>query len=124
MMDYDLIDLSLNELWAIHDHVRQHQEYGAEWDRDFMARVMECIIAANGNTNRHATLMMSSEELWQCDRQIPSALMVGTEPTGKNLLMKVMRLVLKLRGDDDEHDDANHYADQNTGSAAAAEAGS
>lgn len=104
-MTFDLLPLTLEELWAIHDLVRQHDKLGQEWDKDFSARVMAAILEAQEHPSHQATLMCAEDELWQIDRQIPSALMTGTQPVGRNLLIKVMRLIVKMRGgeqDDDE----------------------
>jgi len=99
-MTFDLLPLTLDELWAIHDYVRQHDKLGQEWDKDFVARVMTAILEAQEHSSHQATLMCAEDELWQMDRQIPSALMTGTQPVGRNLLMKVMRLIVKMRGGD------------------------
>lgn len=105
-MTFDLLPLTLEELWAIHDQVRQHDKLGQEWDKDFTARVMTAILEAQERPSCSATLMCAEDELWQIDRQIPSALMTGTQPVGRNLLIKVMQLIVKMRGgeqDDDEY---------------------
>ena len=96
-MTFDLLPLTLDELWAIHDYVRQHDKLGQEWDKDFTARVMAAILEAQEHPSHHATIMCAEDELWQMDRQIPSALMTGTQPVGRNLLIKVMRLIVKMR---------------------------
>ena len=106
-MTFDLLPLTLDELWAIHDYVRQHDKLGQEWDKDFVARVMTAILEAQEHASHQATLMCTEDELWQMDRQIPSALMTGTQPVGRNLLMKVMRLIVKMRGGDLDAEYAN-----------------
>lgn len=103
---FDLLPLTLDELWAIHDYVRQHDKLGQEWDKDFIARVMAAILEAEEHSAHQATLLVAEDELWQTDRQVPSALMTGTQPVGRNLLMKVMRLIVKMRGG--EEDDAQY----------------
>jgi hypothetical protein len=105
-MTFDLLPTTLDELWAIHDYVRQHDKLGQEWDKDFTARVMAAILEAQEHPSHQATLMCAEDELWQMDRQIPSALMTGTQPVGRNLLIKVMRLIVKIRGG--EQDDVEY----------------
>ena len=114
-MTFDLLRLSLEELWAVHDCVRQHDKLGQEWDKDLTARVMAAILEAQAHSSHEATLLCSEEELWQMDRQIPSALMTGTQSFGRHLLTKVMRLIVKMRGGEghDEYSDAS--ADTDTG---------
>ena len=114
-MAFDLLALTLDELWAIHDCVRQHDKLGQEWDKDFTARVMAAILEAQDHPSHQAILMCAEDELWQMDRQIPSALMVGLQPVGRELLAKVMRLIVKMRGgegDDDEYAGACEDAGQ------------
>lgn len=103
-MTFDLLPVTLDEGWAIHDFVRQHDKLGQEWDKDFTARVMAAILEAQDHPDHQATLMCVEDELWQIDRQIPSALMVGTQPVGRNLLIKVMQLIVKIRGGEEDAD--------------------
>lgn len=101
---FDLLQASLDELWVIHDYVRQHDKLGQEWDRDFNTRVMEAIAEAEARPDHTAALFVVEDELWQIDRQVPSALMVGARPVGRDLLVKVMRLLVKIRGGEDDAD--------------------
>ena len=110
-MTFDLLAATLDELWAIHDYVRQHDKLGQEWDKDFTARVMAAILEAQDQPSHQATVMCAEEELWQMDRQIPSALMMGTQPVGRNLLVKVMRLIVKMRGGEQDAEYANASQD-------------
>jgi len=112
-MTFDLLPVTADELWAIHDYVRQHDKLGQEWDKDFTARVMAAILEVQDHSCQQATLMCSEDELWQMDRQIPSALMVGVQPVGRELLAKVMRLIVKMRGG--EGDDEYSSASEDTG---------
>lgn len=108
---FDLLFSTLDELWAIHDWVRQHDKLGQEWDKDFTARVMAAILEAQEHPAHQATLMCVEDELWQIDRQVPSAVMTGTQPVGRNLLSKVMRLIVKMRGGIGDEYDANPSED-------------
>ena len=42
-MSFDLLPGTLDELWAIHDYVRQHDKLGQEWDKDLTVRIMAAI---------------------------------------------------------------------------------
>lgn len=94
---FEMLLLTLDELWAVHDYVRNHQDQGCEWEKDFMARVMEALQASTSTANRQAVILVYERELWQIDRQVPSALMIGTQPVGRNLLLKVGRLLVKYQ---------------------------
>ena len=114
-MGFDLLPATVDELWAIHDYVRQHDKLGQEWDRDFTTRVMAAIQDASASPDQAATVMCLEEDLWQIDRQIPSGLMVGTQPVGKTLLTKVMGLLVKMRGgmeDAADNTDAGAYTSE------------
>lgn len=62
-MRFDLLPVTIEELWAIHDYVRQHDKLGQEWDREFNDKVMAAILEAQGHPGRHATLVCFEEEL-------------------------------------------------------------
>jgi len=124
-MAYDLTLLTADELWAVHDYVRQHDKLGQEWDKDFHTRVMAALLAAEGTPNRQAGMLLTEDELWQLDRQIPSAMTVGTQPVGRNLLRKVMKLLVKIRqGDDDDAGTRENRTHDSTGSSARTETAS
>ena len=116
---FDLLSLTRDELWAIHDYVRQHDKLGQEWDKDFMTRVMKAIMEVQDNPLHTATLLIFLEdELWQIDRQVSSALMIGTQPVGRNLLIKAIRLILKTRqegGDNDDPDTCKSSSENTNG---------
>ena len=116
-MPFDLLPASLDELWAIHDYVRQHDKLGQEWDKDFGTRLMEAILEAQNHPRRSASLLCFEEELWQMDRQLPSGLMVGTQPVGRNLLLKIMALLVKMGGGEEDGSHASAGEDAGESSA-------
>lgn len=116
-MPFDLLSLTLDELWAVHDCVRQHDKLGKEWDPGFMERVMAAILVAQGHPASQVVLLCSMEELWQIDRQTPSGLMVGPQPVGRNLLVKVMRLIVKMQGGEENGGDTSAREDTGQGTA-------
>lgn len=82
--------LTLNELFACRDHVRQHDRQEQEWDRDYDRKVIAAILQAI-ESNAAVEVAFTIEELWQTHRQVPSQLRDGAEATGRTLLLKVMR---------------------------------
>ncbi len=94
--EFELLLVDKDELWCIHDCVRQHDKLGQEWDKEFLIRVMQAIVESTAAPTGTAVLLCYEEELWQIDRQIPSSLMIGTKPVGRNLLMKTMKLLIKV----------------------------
>ena len=90
------VTLTLDEAWAIRDLVRQHQVYGAPWDKQDMAAVHSAILFMQGQ-GQSCDILIDEGTLWQIESQIPSDLMIGTEPTGRNILLKVMHAIRGLR---------------------------
>lgn len=102
----ELLYITLEEAWAIHDNVRQKDNQGEEWDKDFMVLVMEVILElGNKAPTTLAPLVVNAGDLWQIDRQVDRMLKVGNEFVGMTLLTKVMELLVKGRNDDAREDD-------------------
>lgn len=80
---------TLDELWQLLDHVREHQAHGREWSKDFMRSLQEAVIEANASTEHKATVTLDAADCWQISRQIPSGLMVGTQNVGRMILLAV-----------------------------------
>ena len=109
---FDLLRLTSDEAWALHDFIRQHDKLGCEWDRGFMRRVHRAILETQAAPGHDVSLMvLSPDELWQIDRQIPSGLMVGTQNIGRKLLSKAMALLKKMEDEDDGDDDPSARED-------------
>ena len=121
---FDLLRLTIDEAWAVRDFVRRGQDYGTDWDRDFMRRVHTAILDAKNNPGHDVALMVTEEELWQIDRQIPPTLMIGTQAVGRNLLLKVMALLRKFSQEvDDDADTSQDTARNDADPAEADDAG-
>ena len=118
---FDLLRLTIDEAWAVRDFVRRGQDYGTEWDRDFMRRVHTAILDAKNNPGHDVALMVTEEELWQMDRQIPPTLMIGTQAVGRNLLLKVMALLRKFAQEVDDDPDTGEDAARNNADPAEAD---
>lgn len=102
---FEMLLVTYDELWSIHDYVRQTDKHGLEWDKAFAIRVFEAMAATLESANRQTSMLVYEEELWQIDRQVPSALMSGTQPVGRNLLLKVGKLLVKYQKADKEAQD-------------------
>lgn len=110
------IDLTLLELWAIRDYVRRVDRLGEEWDKDFNERIYRGLldviaVIASDKTDKDGreptvAVQLTQDELWRIDRQIPASLQFGTAPTGRNLLVKVMRCLVELRAAAENSDPA------------------
>ena len=84
------LDLIEDELWVLHEYVRQTRnapEYGQEHDMAFMERLWAVLqlCETKGGVN---PLECSRQELLQITRQVPATLMQGSIPIGRNLLRK------------------------------------
>ena len=110
---FDILTLSDVECWVLGDLIRRHDALGQEWDRDFMRRLYRTLAEAEAAPSKAAQIMVTEDELWQIDRQINSAIVVGPVPVGRNILRKVRTLLVKLWEDDDgrENDGGNDTAD-------------
>ena len=78
------IDYSADELWVIHEHVRQTRsapDYGCEHDLDFVRRLWACILDPK-------PMEFSLGELLQVTRQVSAQLMQGQRPIGREVLAK------------------------------------
>lgn len=86
-----MVFLTESELWAIHDNVRQHDQGGAEWDRELATQMMAALLQTLGQEGE-APVSLDESDLWQIDRQVPSGLQVTkTEQARDRLLQKVIR---------------------------------
>lgn len=107
----ELLYVTLEEAWAIHDNVRQTDKMGQEWDKEFMVLVMEAILSLDGaGASTLAPLLVTEADLWQIDRQVPRMLKVGTEFVGQSLLNKIMALLVKGVTEDARE---NNYTSEN-----------
>mgnify|MGYP001566199428 CR=1 FL=1 len=90
-----MVCFTLEELWAIHDLVRDRQNNGEEHDPEFEIRLFEALLAGAEHASRQAAMLVYEDDLWWIDRQVPSALMAGTLGVGRSILTKVVRLLVK-----------------------------
>ena len=96
--------IDLEEAWMLHEYVRQARnapEYGAEHDRDFIARIWSIIIGLEQDKGATAELECSQGELVQITRQVPAGLMAGPRAIGRELIRKAAAAYLAAAGVDD-----------------------
>lgn len=67
----------IKELFIINDKVRQEQQSGKEWDKDFQLKIMAAILEGLKNNPENCVVKLSEEELWLITRQVPITLMYG-----------------------------------------------
>lgn len=85
------LTLTYEEAWAVRDFMREHQAYGKAWDKDDMRAVHKAILALQkAEVGSTQTLAIDLGTIWMIEQQVPSGYMVGTQPVGRNLLLKVM----------------------------------
>lgn len=118
-MGFDAITLTVNELWVIHEFVRSN-EHRREWSKEFEDKLMHAILycvermkASQANTVIEATIFFEEEELWLIHRQVSVMMQTGTEMTGRNILIKVMRLLTKLRQEEGDVDAGSASSNSN-----------
>lgn len=109
-MDEDILPVTVPEAWAIHEFFRRPDR--VELDKEIMFQAMQVIL---GNSS---SLLVDDGTLWALDRQIPPDLQRNIEgvmkPVGRELLLKVMALIVKLRREesrDDREDDRDTSSD-------------
>ena len=86
-----LIAYDADELWVVHEHVRQTRsapDYGCEHDLDFVQRLWECILEPK-------PVELSRGELLQITRQVSAQLMQGQRPIGREVLAKAFAALLQ-----------------------------
>lgn len=93
--------LTDDELWAIHDRVRQHDQQGQEWDKEAATQVMAALLKLAGHGRAEEPVMLDESDLWQIDRQIPSMLPVRRGLAKDDLLPKVIHALVDMRRDTD-----------------------
>ena len=98
------LSLTLAEAWAIRTYMRRHQEYGCVWERKEMLAIHKAVLHLEENKGEYA-LEVEEDALWRMEQQIPPQLMEGTEPVGRNLLVKVMKVLARANEPTVDHDD-------------------
>ncbi len=88
--------LTEEELWTIHDQVRQHDNHGKEWDEKTAVLLMAALLEAHDRRAQGA-IGMQEGDLWQVDRQVPSTTQIGTREAKATLLPKVIKGIMRLQ---------------------------
>ena len=99
--DYQIIELTNDEAWAIDFCVRQadHGKPWGGWGENLLRKVFHAISETEGKPNTSAVLLLSSQELWAVENQVRHTYQAGNVPVGHNLLLKVQAAILALTRD-------------------------
>lgn len=90
------VAFTLEELWCLVDHVRDHQAGGREWDKGTMRALQEAVLIARADEGQKATVRLEAAGAWQITRQVPSVLSVGTRNVGRSILESVYLALREL----------------------------
>lgn len=84
------VNLSADEVWAVFQFVRQHDQLGREHDKEQAQRVHAALLYFRDNPAGNYDLELDEGFAWWVTRQTPVQLQVGTQLVGKAVLLKVM----------------------------------
>ena len=91
------LSLTLEELWTLQHLMRRAQgspDYGVVWDRDDMRLIHSGLLALEGKPPEDEYRLECTEGLlWQIEAQVPQSLDLGRSNRGRNILLKVMKLL-------------------------------
>ena len=91
------LTLTLEELWAIQQLVRETDNLGEEWDKDDMKRIHGAILTLIGQQpNTTEDLEASDGLLWQIENQVPQSLDLGRSNLGRSILLKVFTAIQSM----------------------------
>ena len=93
------IDISENEAWAI-DHTIRHtyQDGQQNIGKDLLLKAMNIVLEfeerrAQPSASQELPLALTEAECWAIDHQIRCDVTLNDKPVGRNLLLKVFRLL-------------------------------
>lgn len=101
MLDYQVLELTNDEAWAIDFCVRQsdHGKPWGEWGEDLLRKVFAAIAESEGKPDSTSILLLNAQELWAIESQVRHLYREGPVPVGRNLLRKVQAAILALSSD-------------------------
>jgi len=101
MLDYQVLELTNDEAWAIDFCVRQsdHGKPWGEWGEDLLRKVFAVIAESEGKPDLTSILLLNAQELWAIESQVRHLYREGPVPVGRNLLRKVQAAILALSSD-------------------------
>lgn len=120
-LDYQVLDLTNDEAWAIDLCVRQsdHGKPWGEWGENLLKKIFRAIAETEGKPGASAIVLLSPQELWAIESQIRHLYREGPVPVGRNLLLKIQAAILALSGDQEREEveeDANRDSRASTDS--------
>lgn len=86
--------LSSSELWIVRDYVRDLEHGRHVYDRQEMERVHDALLANKDETE----ITFSEGFLWEAEARVPQDLMIGGQPVGRYLMIKIMQEIRGFRG--------------------------
>ena len=97
-MDYQVVELTNDEAWAIDFCVRQsdHGKPWGDWGEHLLRKVFVAIAETENKADATAVLLLNAQELWGIESQVRHLYREGPVPVGRNLLRKVQRAILAL----------------------------
>ena len=99
--DYQVLELTNDEAWAIDFCVRQadHGKPWGEWGENLMKKVFRVIADTEGNSQAAGVVLLSGQELWAIESQVRHTYQAGSVSVGRNLLVKIQSAILTLSRD-------------------------
>lgn len=106
MMDYQVLELTNDEAWAIDFCVRQndHGRPWGDWGEDLLRKVFATIAETEGKPDATSILLLNAQELWAIESQVRHLYREGPIPVGRNLLRKVQAAILALSSDQEREE--------------------
>jgi hypothetical protein len=116
MLDYQVLELTNDEAWAIDFCVRQsdHGKPWGEWGEDLLRKVFAAIAETESKPESASILLVNAQELWAIESQVRHLYREGPIPVGRNLLRKVQAAILALSSDP-EREEVEEDASRDTG---------
>ena len=101
VFDYQVLELTNEEAWAIDFCVRQsdHGKPWGDWGEDLLRKVFVAIGETEGKSDSTAIVLLNGQELWAIENQVRHLYREGPVPVGRNLLRKVQVAILALSSD-------------------------
>ncbi len=104
MKDYQVLELTNEEAWAVDFCVRQsdHGKPWGEWGENLLRKMFSAIAETEGKPNTSAIVLLNHQELWAIESQVRHLYREGPIPVGRNLLLKVQAALLTIQREIEE----------------------
>ena len=106
MLDYQVVELTNDEAWAIDFCVRQgdHGKPWGEWGENLLRKVFAAIAETEGKPEATSIVLLTAQELWAVENQVRHLYREGPVPVGRNLLRKVQTAILALSSEQEREE--------------------